>query len=88
MEGMVMAGIRQQNSRREPLGFTPRTAGLASEYAREQGWDINEEQRAQTPREKQKYDGGRDYDYGAQDIPDEPVDKSHTTQNRTPGRKS
>lgn len=73
-----MAEANQQRQRREPAGFTPRTAGLASEYAREQGWDINEEQRAKTPREKQKYDGGRDYDYGAQDFGDEAVDMRGT----------
>ena len=76
-----MAEIKQ---RREPSGFTPRTAGLASEYAREQGWDINEEQRSSTPREKQKYDGGRDFDYGAQDFGDEPVDTSVAKRLKTP----
>ena len=62
--------------RREPSGFTPRTGGLTSEYAREQGWDTNEEQRTKTPPEKQEYDGGRDYDYGAQDFGDTAVDTS------------
>lgn len=59
---------QSEEQRREPKGFTPRTSKLASEYAREQGWDTNEEERAQTPLEKQPYDGGRDYDYGAQDF--------------------
>ncbi len=66
-----MAETRQQHDKREPAGFTPRTSGLASEHAREQGWDINEEQRSQTPREKQKYDGGRDF--YAQDVDDQPA---------------
>lgn len=62
---------------REPSGFTPRSGGLTSEYAREQGWDTNEEQRAQRPKEKQQYDGGTDYDYGnAQDFGDSAVDTS------------
>ncbi|HWE84409.1 MAG TPA: hypothetical protein VG267_05660 [Terracidiphilus sp.] len=61
---------RNEGQQQEPRGFTPRTSRLASEYAREQGWDTNEEQRAQTPREKQPYDGGRDYDYGARDFGD------------------
>jgi len=82
-----MAQAKQQHDRREPSGFTPRTGGLASEYAREQGWDINEEQRSQTPREKQKYDGGRDYDYGAQDFGDEPVDKSAVKPLKNPKSK-
>lgn len=49
---------------------------LASEFAREQGWDTNEEQRAQRPAEKQPYDGGRDYDYGARDFGDTAEDTS------------
>ncbi len=61
---------------REPAGFTPRASGLASEYAREQGWDLNEEERMKTPAEKQNYDGGRDYEYGAQDFGDTAVDTS------------
>lgn len=66
-----------KTERREPAGFTPRTGGLTSEYAREQGWEINEEQRAKTPPEKQDYDGGRDYDYGnAQDFGDTATDTS------------
>lgn len=66
----------KQEQRREPRGFTQRSGGLTSEYAREQGWDTNEEQRAQTPREKQPCDGGRDYDYGARDFGDTAEDTS------------
>ena len=65
-----MAEKRNEEKRREPRGFTPSSGGMASEYAREQGWDTNEEQRADTPREKQPYDGGRDYEYGARDFGD------------------
>ena len=61
---------------RRPRGFTTQSSGLASEYAREQGWDTNQEQRAQTPSEKQPYDGGRDYDYGAREIGDLAIDTS------------
>jgi hypothetical protein len=69
---------KQSPDRREPSGFTPRTGGLTSEYAREQGWDINEEQRARRPEQKQDYDGGTDYDYGnAQDFGDTAVDTSN-----------
>lgn len=67
---------RNEGQQREPRGFTPRTSRLASEYAREQGWDTNEEQRAQSPLEKQPYDGGRDYDYGARDFGDTAEDAS------------
>ncbi len=82
-----MAQAKQQHDRREPSGFTPRTGGLASEYAREKGWDINEEQRSKTPGEKQDYDGGRDYDYGAQDFGDTAVDTSQAKPPKYPKSK-
>jgi hypothetical protein len=72
-----MADEKQQNTdRHEPSGFTPRSGGLTSEYAREQGWDIQEEQRAKQSPEKQEYDGGTDYDYGPQDFGDTAADTS------------
>ena len=64
----------QHQGTRVPQGFTVHSSGLASEYAREQGWGINEEERTKTPRQKQNYDGGRDYDYGARDFGDEAED--------------
>lgn len=74
-----MVDEKKRHEKREPTGFTPRTGGLASEYAREQGWELNEEQRAKTPTEKQDYDGGEDYDYGARDFGDSAVDTSNAT---------
>ena len=72
-----MPGEKNQDAqKKEPSGFTPRSGGLASEYAREQGWDLNEEQRAKTSKEKQEYDGGRDYEYGPRDFGDTAVDTS------------
>jgi hypothetical protein len=59
-----------------PEGFTPQTSGLASEYARELGWGIKEEERTQTPKEKQNYDGGKNYDYGPRDFGDTAMDTS------------
>lgn len=73
-------------NRREPKGFTPGTGGPASEHAREQGWDTNEEQRVQTPMEKQQYDGGRDYEYGARDFGDTAVDTSSAKLQGDPER--
>ncbi len=67
---------KADENRHEPQGFTPRSGGLASEYAREQGWSTNEAERSKTPSEKQEFDGGRDYDYGARDFGDEAVDTS------------
>lgn len=70
---------REPAGRREPVGFTPHSSGPASERAREQGWQTNEEERTRMPRGKQNEDGGTDYDYGARDFGDEPVDTSSGT---------
>ncbi len=60
----------------EPRGFGEHSRGLASEYAHEQGWGLNEEERRAEPNEAQATDGGTDYDYGARDFGDEAVDTS------------
>ena len=66
----------QHPAMRLPQGFTVHSSKRSSEYAREQGWGINEEERTKTPLQKQDYDGGRDYDYGARDFGDSAVDTS------------
>jgi hypothetical protein len=72
-----MTDNKQQNSSLpEPAGFTQHRGGLASEYAREQGWGLNLEERTKTPQQKQDYDGGKDYEYGARDFGDSAVDTS------------
>ena len=60
----------------EPRGFGERSRGLAGEYAHEQGWGLNEQERRTPPRGQAAADGGTDYDYGAQDFGDEAVDTS------------
>ncbi len=70
---------RHQGTRegtRVPQGFTVHSSGLASEYARELGWGINQEERTKTPHQKQNYDGGRNYNYGARDFGDSAADTS------------
>ncbi|AFL88482.1 hypothetical protein Terro_2581 [Terriglobus roseus DSM 18391] len=62
------------DTQKEPRGLGEHTRGLASEYAHEQGWQLNEEQRTRQPAGKQNTDGGTDYEYGARDFGDEPVD--------------
>jgi hypothetical protein len=74
---------REAAGNREPAGFTPHTSGPASERAREQGWQTNVEERARIPQGKQNEDGGTDYDYGARDFGDEPVDTSSGTSSGT-----
>src|SRR3954454_20987306 len=66
----------EHQDKRMPKGFAVNSSSLASEYAREQGWGINEEERTKTPQEKQDYDGGRNYDYGARDFGDTAKDTS------------
>ncbi len=66
----------QHPAMRLPQGFTVYSSKRSSEYAREQGWGINEEERKKTALEKQDYDGGRNYDYGARDFGDTAVDTS------------
>lgn len=56
-----------------PSGFTRKSSGLSSEYAREQGWGINQDERTKTAEPPQDSDGGRDYDYGARDFGDSPA---------------
>lgn len=68
---------KPKNARpQEPSGFTPRSSGRASERARQQGWQTNEEERAHAPEGKQASDGGTDYEYGARDFGDLPADTS------------
>ena len=64
---------RDKNPPVEPRGFGTHARGLAGEYAHEQGWGIEEENRTRLPQGPQDTDGGRDYEYGAADFGDEPV---------------
>ena len=59
--------------RHEPRGFGEHTRGLSGEYAHEQGWGLNEAERTRPNRVPQDTDGGTDYEYGARDFGDEPV---------------
>ena len=63
---------RQENTS-EPRGFGNHSRGLSGEYAHEQGWGLNMEQRRRQSIQPQNIDGGNDYDYGARDFGDEPV---------------
>lgn len=53
----------------EPRGFGEHTRGLSGEYAHEQGWGLDVEERTRLARVArdgpQDVDGGREYDYGA-----------------------
>ena len=62
----------QQDSR-EPRGFSQHTRGLPGEYAHEQGWGLDEEERTRQDASPSDTDGGSDYNYSARDFGDEPV---------------
>jgi len=67
----------------EPRGFSEHTRRKSSENAHEQGWGLNEDQRRHIPADQQKR-GGTNYEYGAQDFGDMPMDTSIA---RTPAAK-
>lgn len=73
-----MADLEEQDkstatAAQEPRGFGEHTRGLSGEYAHEQGWQLNEDERRKQTEGKHDTDGGTDYEYGAQDFGDEPV---------------
>jgi hypothetical protein len=63
----------QRENAAEPRGFGEHSRGLAGENAHQQGWGLNLEQRRRQSAQPQNTDGGLDYDYGAQDFGDEPI---------------
>ena len=70
----------------EPRGFGSHTRGLAGEYAHEQGWGLEEDQRTRLPDTPQDTDGGTNYEYGARDFGDEPVNAARILDaERQPG---
>ena len=72
-----MAEAKQENvPEREPRGFGEHTRRAPSENAHELGWGLNQDERTRLPEGKQPWQGGRDYDYGAQDFGDVPEDTS------------
>lgn len=64
---------KQTHAPAEPRGFGEHTRGLAGEYAHEQGWGLDEAERTRLAEAPQDTDGGTDYEYGARDFGDEPV---------------
>lgn len=68
----------------EPRGFGERSRGLAGEYAHEQGWGLDVEERTKMPDKPQDIDGGTDYEYGAQDFGDDPVNTAIPADERDP----
>ena len=69
----------------EPRGFGEHSRGLAGEYAHEQGWGLAQAERTRLADTPQNTDGGTDYEYGARDFGDEPV---NTTIDHTDAEKA
>jgi hypothetical protein len=63
----------EKDKAREPLGFGKRTRGLPGEYAHEQGWGLDVEERTRQGGPPRDTDGGSEYNYSAQDFGDDPV---------------
>jgi hypothetical protein len=59
----------------EPRGFSEHTRRTSGENAHEQGWGLNEDDRRHLP-PNQQHRGGTDYEYGAEDFGDAPIDTS------------
>jgi hypothetical protein len=68
----------QQRRTHEPRGFGEHSRGLPGEYAHEQGWGLDEEERMRQASPPQDTDGGTDYNYGARDFGDEPENMART----------
>ena len=75
-----MASEQEQEKSAQPRGFGEQTRGLSGEYAHEQGWGLNVEERTKEPDTPQNTDGGNDYEYGARDFGDEPVNTAVAAQ--------
>ena len=74
----------QDTKQEKPRGFSDQARGLAGEYAHEQGWGLNEEERSKEGLAPEDTDGGNDYDYGARDFGDEPVNTAIAADAREP----
>lgn len=77
-----------ENSKVEPRGFGEHTRGLSGEYAHEQGWGLDVEERTRLPEGKQDINGGKDYDYSARDFGDEPTNMDRAGTGSGPDEKT
>lgn len=73
-----------QNAKVEPRGFGEHTRGLSGEYAHEQGWGLDVEERTRVAQGKQDISGGKEYDYGARDFGDEPTNMERAAAGSAP----
>ena len=74
---------KQQGEERKPRGFAEGARGLSSEYAHEEGWQLDEAERSRTAETPQNEDGGSNYEYGARDFGDSPINEDVPQDNST-----
>lgn len=84
-----MATNKSDSSRqhREPQGFGEHTRKPSSEKAHQLGWGLNEDERRRIPEGRKPWEGGIDYEYGAQDLGDMPEDTSEAKPSPTEAEK-
>ena len=71
-----MSQPNQQGNAQEPVGLGIHNQGSTAENAHQQGWGTEEDTRKQASVEQQQQTGGgADYEYGAQDFGDVPVNE-------------
>jgi hypothetical protein len=74
-----MTQQRSQNGKaEEPAGLGVHNHGPAAEYAQQQGWGAAEEERTQPAGSIEGAYGGTNYEYGARDFGDTPIDEGET----------
>jgi hypothetical protein len=76
--------MQQPKPNAEPRGFSEHTRKRSGKNAHQHGWGLNEEERRRLPQDKQDWQGGSGYEYGAQDFGDTPV--KTTTPHRAQAR--
>lgn len=83
-------GLEQKDAQepQEPRGFGEHSRGLSGEYAHEQGWGLDVDERTKIPTGPQDISGGKDYDYGARDFGDEPVNTERAGTGDGPDEKA
>jgi hypothetical protein len=75
--------VKTSEPKTEPRGFGEHTRGLSGEYAHQQGWGLDIPERTRQSSAPQDTDGGTDYEYGARDFGDEPVNTALDPDKRT-----
>ena len=82
-----MAG-ETQRTKQEPRGFGEHSRGLSGEYAHELGWGLDVDRRTKTAPGPEDISGGKEYDYGARDFGDEPMNMERANDGSAPDERA